>query len=346
MDELNATPAPLTIVHPVTGEEAEIMLTGDMVILTLTNSFSAAGTLPQIIYDLANGDYSFMAEQLPYTYLDAGADFADGLFQSVACAEIGHMTLDDISTETAYPQVVQAMTPVLQQTFDICAIWDVEHVPAGDVLVSDVPILIMEGVYDTNKPPELGAVVAENFSTSYLVEFPDKAHVTLGPCALAMMVEFMNDPTQSPETSCVVEGVTFALPGGELTLSPVTIEALGISTVIPDGWMEVDTGTYMNVDSGALLLVTVIPGDDVNATVTAVAASAGLPAPDKVMDFPTEALTWAVYYATQDDLGAWFAATAYEDNIYLAAVRASVDNANELSQTLLTPVVEAFTIEG
>jgi hypothetical protein len=94
--------------------------------------------------------------------------------------------------------------------------WDVESVPPGDVVVSDVPALIMEGVYDANKPPELGAEVAENFGTSYLAEFGGTAHVTLSPCGISMMAEFMNDPSQSPDMSCVPDSTSFVPPAGAL----------------------------------------------------------------------------------------------------------------------------------
>ena len=197
VDDLNNNPVTLSIVHPVTGEEGDYELVGDTVVTMLANSFSNVARMPKTIYAMSkHGDFSAMQALIPSIYLDAGADYSDGLFQSVACPQIGHLTVDDVSTEVAIPQIIQAMLPSIQQTFDICNEWNVDRVPIGDVLVSDtVPILIMEGLYDANKPPELGKVVAENFSTSHLVEFPSKAHVVFGGCALEMMAEFMNTPT-------------------------------------------------------------------------------------------------------------------------------------------------------
>lgn len=92
--------------------------------------------------------------------------------------------------------------------------WDVERLPLGDVVVSDVPALIMEGEYDSNKPSEMGAEVAKNLSISYLAEFGGMAHVTLSPCSISMMAEFMNNPAQAPDMSRVPQATTFVPPDG------------------------------------------------------------------------------------------------------------------------------------
>lgn len=347
VDELNANPVPLTITHPLTGEEAEIMLTGDMVVAMLSNSFASVASLPNTIYALVNGDYSFMIDQLPYTYLGAGGEHSLGLYQSVACSEIGHMTMDDVVTDVAYPQLVQALSPTIQNVFETCAIWDVESVPAGEVVVSDdVPILIMEGVYDTNKPPELGAVVAENFSTSYLVEFPDKAHVTLGSCALAMMAEFMNDPSQAPDMGCVAEGVDFMVPGGDLTFSPVTLETMGISTVAPDGWIEVAEAIWARGNSPAdqtVLLFMALPGDDVETAVTAMATAEGYDAPTALEERSINDRTWTVYLATKDETSAIIAGFAENNTVYLTTLIMATEELAS-AESIMLPVLEAFII--
>jgi pimeloyl-ACP methyl ester carboxylesterase len=213
---LNANPAPLTIENPATGEGVEIGLTGDLAIQVLTNAFGGGmvAYLPKAIYEMADGDYAMISSILPSAFAgDTGIGTADGLYESVFCADVGHLTIDDFATDDAYPEIVQALKPTAQLlVIDICSLWDVESQPPGDVVVSDVPALIMEGVYDTNKPPELGAEVAKNFGTSYLAEFGGTAHVTLGPCAISMMAEFMNNPAQAPDMSCVPQATSFVTP--------------------------------------------------------------------------------------------------------------------------------------
>lgn len=215
--DLNANPAAVTIENPATGTEIEVPLTGDLFVQTLGNLFAAVNYLPWVIYDTANGDYTFVVGVLPGSFSgDTGISTADGLYQSVFCAEVDQLTVDDLPADHAYPEIVEALTPFIQLNLDICDVWDVKPVPIGDVIMSDVPALIMEGAYDANKPPELGAEVAENFSTSTFVMMGDKAHVTLGSCATTMMVEFMKDPMQSPDTSCVQDTPSFVPPAGPI----------------------------------------------------------------------------------------------------------------------------------
>jgi len=213
--DLNTDPAPVAVTNPTTGEEVEVMLTGDVFIAVLSNTFSLISMVPKMIFDVADGDYDLLNLFLPGAYAgDNGIGTADALYMSMICPEMGRMTMDDIATGGTIPEIVEALSPRIQLFFDICSVWDVPLLPPGDVVVSDVPALIMEGVYDTNKPPEYGAEVAANFSTSYLVEFGDKAHVVLGECAISIMAEFMNDPYQPPDTSCVAASVTFSGPAG------------------------------------------------------------------------------------------------------------------------------------
>lgn len=215
--DLNANPVPVMIENPASGVETEVLLTGDLFIQTVGNLFAAANYLPKVIYDTSNGDYTFMAGVLPGSFTgDTGLATADGLYQSVFCPEVSHLTIEDLPVEGAYPEVVAALTPFIQNNLDICAMWGVKPIAADEVISSDVPALLMEGAYDSNKPPELGAEVAENFSTSYFVLMGDKAHVVLSSCAIDMMAEFMNDPMTAPDTSCVEAAPSFIPPAGPI----------------------------------------------------------------------------------------------------------------------------------
>jgi pimeloyl-ACP methyl ester carboxylesterase len=215
VERLNAEPALVTIKSRASGEEAQIELTGDLFIAALSNNFGMIGVVPKIIYDGAEGDFDLLSLFLPEAFMgDTGIGTADALYQSVACPEIQQMTMDDMLTDGVFPEIVQAIAPTLQHFFDVCAVWDVAGNPVGELVVSDVPALIMEGAYDTNQPPGYGAEVAENFSASFVVLFGDKAHVTLSECGIKMMAEFMDDPTSRPDTSCVAASPSFSSPKG------------------------------------------------------------------------------------------------------------------------------------
>ena len=213
--DLNANPVPLTIEHLTTGAAATVNLDGNLLIQTMGNLFAAVTYFPKAIYDTSQGNYEFMIGVLPQAFIgDTGRGTADGLYQSVFCAEVGSLTLADLSTANSYPEVVTALSPFVQLNLDVCALWAVEQIPSGEPIISDVPALLMEGAYDANKPPALGEQVAQNFSTSYFVLMGDKAHVTLGVCGIALITEFLETPTQAPDMSCVPSAPSFTPPAG------------------------------------------------------------------------------------------------------------------------------------
>jgi|GEM_PF-3098644 len=274
--DLNSNPMPVTIVHPQTGEAADVLLTGDSVLLVLSNEFSNVANLPRIMNDLMDVKVDYIVDRLPNNYMgDPG--YSDGLYQSVFCAEMGQFTLNDVNTEGVYPPIIDAFEEFLQFNIDICDIWDVSTVQRGELITSDTPILIMEGVFDSNKQLELGQVVIENYDVGYLVEFGDKAHVTLGACALNMMAEFMNAPTVAPDMSCVAERPQFVVGGNVLTFSEVTFESLGIAAQIPDDWQELQPGVYQDSVNGTLLVILALPAETESNGIEAFISTLGLP---------------------------------------------------------------------
>jgi pimeloyl-ACP methyl ester carboxylesterase len=341
VDQLNAAPVMVDITNPQTGQVIEWPLTGEVVVAILANEFANVETLPQVMQALAEGDYDYILERIPNLYA-SDLSYADALYQSVVCSETAGLSQETASIANAYPQVVAALADQVQFIVDLCAAWGVAAIPEGPAITSDVPILIMEGKFDSNKPPQLGEAVVQNFSTSYWVEFADSAHVVIGPCALAMMAEFMQTPTTSPDTSCVPIQTEFVLTGQALTFSSVSLESLGLTASIPDGWSEVDSGVYLNPADGTVLLLTAFPGDDIEATISAFSQAVALPSPQKLGDVPIGELTWAVYQVIDGDTGSMIAAASVNGQVYLAGLQTSASQLEALADSILRPVVESL----
>jgi len=209
--ELNAAPVSLPLRHPTTGALVDLPVTGDMVVRALTNSFDAVSRMPLAIQNASDGNFSLLSWALSGNLVnDTGPSFADAYYKSVACSELVGLKMERIPTQDARPEVVQALAPTVQSFLDVCEIWDAPRVPRGRRVASkDTPIMLLEGVYDANRPPELAWEVAERFSISHVVEFGNAAHVVLGPCAVDLMVQFMRSPGLAPDQSCVAMDVVF-----------------------------------------------------------------------------------------------------------------------------------------
>ncbi len=206
---LNAAPRAVTVTHPTTLETREIQFDGDQLLLMITNNMASVESLPLVITLASLGDFSIIESLLPSTLVSYTGDaFTDGMYRSVVCADLAGLDGDDVLVDGALPEIVAAMSGVVGDALDLGDIWDVPHLPMGELAGSDtIPILIMEGMYDTNRTPEFGRVAAENYATVHVAEFGDKAHVVLDGCAVSLMGQFMADPSVPPDMGCVADRV-------------------------------------------------------------------------------------------------------------------------------------------
>ena len=78
---------------------------------------------------------------------------------------------------------------------------------------SDIPTLITTGHFDDRTPTEHARRIASTLSRAYLVEFPDEGHDARPTgCHAAIVMQFLEDPTPKPDTSCVatIRPISFA----------------------------------------------------------------------------------------------------------------------------------------
>ncbi len=91
--------------------------------------------------------------------------------------------------------------------FDLCEQWDrsVADPLENEPVVSDIPALVLAGYYDPATPPAWSQSAAAYLSHSYYVEFPTMSHGIMrnGGCGLSIGMQFLNDPTTPPDTSCI-----------------------------------------------------------------------------------------------------------------------------------------------
>ncbi len=83
-------------------------------------------------------------------------------------------------------------------------------------VVSEVPVLILNGGFDPVTPEMTAAPIAEALSNAFMVTFAYGDHVqgAIDVCAHAIMTQFFADPTTEPDGSCARElgNFEFALP--------------------------------------------------------------------------------------------------------------------------------------
>jgi pimeloyl-ACP methyl ester carboxylesterase len=257
IDRLNADPVQVTLTNPTDGQQYDAVITGDTVLgnmFTFLYISEIIPVLPQAIHNVSEGDYGLMTRlsSARLALLDLSSR---GMMLSVFCSDdlIGKTPEDQLSVRASLPgQLVSSTDPedlIEYGPFGICANWPVEE--AGDwvkaPVVSDLPVLVLEGEFDPVTPPEYGQLVSGYLNNSYYFEFPGVGHdVLTNECAREIAGDFIANPYRAPNTSCINEmpGVVFDVPsdGTELMLETYTDEARGFQGVIPVGWQELQPG--------------------------------------------------------------------------------------------------------
>src|SRR6056297_1640364 len=146
---------------------------------------------------------------------DPAAD-SSGAYHVVECREEHAFTdldrvergVDELADDGVEALLLDALfsTVVQGPEFD-CPGWDVgvahprEQAPA----VSDVPTLLLSGVFDPITPPSLARLAARDLSDATVVVAPSLSHSTVleDDCVDEIVAAFLADPWTSPDISCI-----------------------------------------------------------------------------------------------------------------------------------------------
>lgn len=208
--EKSAHPLELTLDNPINGSLDTFTLKGS----DLVSAFSGFGTpnvglIPFEMEKLMKGDWSTVLEQLKYAYSEPGNGAGIGMRLSVWCAEeFPFVDQAIVKKETNhYPETIGLSPAVYGST--ICDLWGVkaQSQAENEPIKSDIPVLLTNGSYDNETPPEWAAAMQENLPNSFHIVFPGWKHTVTtnwgNPCAMAVANAFFNDPSTKPALECL-----------------------------------------------------------------------------------------------------------------------------------------------
>ena len=108
-----------------------------------------------------------------------------------------------------FPDDVLRIQPKQGRLFTDCPAWGVGKADpqVSAPVVSDVPVLILEGAFDAATAPEWVDLVRPGLTHSQYVEFPFTGHAVLGkhPCARSLMGAFLDRPGEGVDASCAAD---------------------------------------------------------------------------------------------------------------------------------------------
>jgi pimeloyl-ACP methyl ester carboxylesterase len=363
VDRLNAEPVPVSLTHPASGETYAAFLTGDTVVgnlVTFLYLTDVIPVLPQAIYEVNNGNYELM-NQLSSTKLALLDLTTRGVLLTTLCTDdlIGQTPEDLLNAMAELPrQLAGSADPEIAieyGLFGLCEQWPVEEAEpwVREPLVSDVPILVLVGEFDPVTPPEYGRLVASYLSNSFFFEFPGVGHnITVNGCARNIVGNFVNNPGQAPDASCIEEmaGMAFTVPAGDadIEFEPYTNQELGIQGVVPAGWTEVQPGIFARSSPTVDMAVLQIAGEQdisVEEMLEAISEGYGLDGtPEISAERKANDLAWSLYTFEVQGVPRDLALAESEGLTLILIMRSAADEHDALHEAIFLPIVDALTL--
>ncbi|WP_456599500.1 alpha/beta hydrolase [Blastococcus sp. SYSU DS0616] len=355
VDELNAAPAPITVVDPTNGQRIEDELDGDSLVGFLFQTLYSTELvphLPEIIAAADDGEFGTiglllgaLSQQLELVSI--------GQQLAVQCQEeVAFAAEEEVAAAAAEHPLVEGFfegAPTLGPgVFDVCASWDAGEPGAGanESVASDIPALVLAGDLDPITPPRWGEEIAAELSNSVFVRFPFTGHgaVPSHDCAVQIAEEFLDDPRSEPATDCVddIEPPAFTADDVQIEMTSFESEELGLTGQRPSGWTEVIPGVWQ--DSVLVSLTQqVVPGATADQLLQQLAAQLGTDQPPQpVEQLSTEAATWDLYQL--EDLGqrVELALADTSDGLLVVQLTTSPARADVHREQVFLPAVEAL----
>jgi pimeloyl-ACP methyl ester carboxylesterase len=246
VDSLNESPVTIKLKDPETGQRVDARLDGDTLVDVLFQAFylpDSYAVFPKLITNLEAGDMTFIQGIWPLFAFDR--TISEGMYFSVICAEDADFDPSNLQLEGIRTYFAENADEELGSYSDACEIWQVDRLPASvdDPVTGETPVLLLSGEYDPITPPYFADVVAESLPNNTNIIDPIGSHgVAWGdPCMDAIIGQFLDDPGQELDTSCLssiehkafapIDALSFPFIGEVNQLSDAVWWQLGLATL-------------------------------------------------------------------------------------------------------------------
>lgn len=239
---LNENPVLVDFTDPTDDAVYPALITGDAVIsLTFSAMYSSflAQNMPRYIEQMYNDDFAWLEQWGGELVLRQ--DFASAFYNSVMCAEDSDFTEADFPVADIFSEFVPVFVRDTAKFPELCGklgIPTLDSLIVDSLPTVDVPTLILSGEFDPITPPSGGDVIVASLPNATHLVFPNGAHGQFGDtCATGIMTEFVNNPAQAPDSSCIANL--------KLNFTIYQDDASGLFSIpVIAGWENRSTDTY------------------------------------------------------------------------------------------------------
>ena len=195
--QLAIHPIPVSYRDPTTGELRQDDLTRAHVVL-LARMYAyvpmLASTLPLTLAEAGKGHYETLMAQARMIGGELEDSLSAGMQLSVTCSEdAAGLKIDPADADRVLGD--ELVTALQAQ----CALWPKGPVPTDfhQPLVSDLPILVLEGEFDPVTPPRYGEQVVKNLSHGRLLVLRGQGHNVIGVGCMPKLLAHFLDTTDA-----------------------------------------------------------------------------------------------------------------------------------------------------
>ncbi len=359
-DDLDAQPVAIEVTDFVSDDSYPGVLTGDDVVALLFQSLYSEQLipiLPDVINGAAGGDFGGL-EQLASLFFTNGRFISLGMYLAVQCnEEYPFSSITAVEDAVAEHPATAALFGDIPGEFDECLVWGAGTADAieDDPVSSNLPTLVLGGVFDPITPPQYGRQAAETLANSYFFEFPGLGHgvSTAHQCPLAITLDFLDDPSSTPSSACIANmGDPAFFTPGRLSVDLIAFEEdmfdLKVSGVVPEGWDAAGFGNYTAPGLGDTVLVQQARISEPGLTIESMAEGIG-----DVFDIAAwarsthpGARTWDLFEGSDGELMFLMAGTEAEGFLFTVILRTQMDVFDEYRELVFIPVLEALRVTG
>ena len=206
--KLDQDPIQITIPVGETGQTKQVWATGYIFAGGVKESMKAnwlVQIMPIVINQANSGDKSILERLLPGAA--PAVNYAD--YYTVFCHDMSGLYDQGAYTANLDKHLDLKSFYAAYSDAPICAIWGAGQAdPAESQPVqSDIPTLLLNGGdYDSASPPSYANLAASTLSHSFTYIFQEFSHVvSFEPCSQSMMADFLNNPSNAPDSSCMAQ---------------------------------------------------------------------------------------------------------------------------------------------
>jgi len=212
--KLDQDPIKITVPDGDTGKTKQVWITGADVANGAKEAMKRswlAQIMPLTIIQIYAGDHDILEKLYP----GLSATENPAVYNTVLCHDVDALyDPDNFSANLEKHPELKSLYAVYMDA-SICPIWGAGHADPAEKLPvqSEIPTLILNGSdFDSATPPAYAKLAASTLSHSYLYVFQDSTHsVSFGECPRAMMADFFDNPSNAPDSSCMMQmkGISF-----------------------------------------------------------------------------------------------------------------------------------------